>query len=298
MSNACFVTSAKGAGKYKKLEDCGFNVDPQVFITSKTHPMKPKSFPRMCIVPQLTMRYQIFCEFINGILPAFFENNQYPALVGVVHAVNGMHYDEYTDPGGGDGKTPPVGGHNFAQMYFQSADPGTGKTEIALTCNALLRGHRAAALIAGDASKPGIFENTQVWAGMTIFIDDLVTEQRRSHRSDDSKSFSQLVRAIHDRCERHVFGKIREANSPLAYTSNEIINQNDEPMMQRLLLVVLKELTSRTSPNRPFRFIAIPPIRRSSTTRASSTRSRERIRCTRASSPSAGLPLAFCPICT
>ena len=165
LSNCAFTA----ADRPKRLPDR--RVRPPLraerLLEHKYSPMEEESFPKQTIIPFPWLRWIIFCYGYNNLFPAMFENNDKVAKISLAHIVqHGAHYKNWLAGESGIGR-------NFPAAYLQSPDPGTGKTEILKTMNAIMCGPLKK-LTAGDATKIGLWEQIIQMMGMTVCVDDFV----------------------------------------------------------------------------------------------------------------------------
>lgn len=93
-------------------------------------------------------------------------------------------------------------------------------------------------MFGGDITKPMLFEALNIEAGLTKFIDDIVT------KNNESVTLAQSVRAMFDRATRGVSGKVRLPYSSAVYTANQTINDEDKAFQSRMLTICFKPLRS------------------------------------------------------
>ena len=239
LSNCAFTVGPNGPNVFP-IAESGHRFVPNVFTQHKFSPMEEESFPKGTIVPFPWLRWIIFCYGYNNLFPQMFENNVMAARISLAHIVqHGAHYKNWLKGDSGIGR-------NFPAAYLQSPDPGTGKTEILKTMNAIMCGPLKE-LISGDATKIGLWEQVIQLMGMTICVDDYVdsAETRFGRDSPEADAFNKILRAIHDGTGRPCYQRMRKSSSALAFSSNQIIKADCEPVMQRILLFFFDELTSR-----------------------------------------------------
>ena len=239
LSNCAFTVGPNGPNVFP-IADSTHRFVPTVFLNNKHSPMEEESFPKQRIIPFPWLRWIIFCYGYNNLLPAMFENNGTAAKISLAHIVqHGAHYKNWLAGESGIGRNCPV-------AYLQSPDPGTGKTEVLKTMNAIMCGPDQE-IIAGDATKIGLWEQIIQFLGMTRCVDDYVdsVETRFGRDSPEADTFNKILRAIHDGTGRPCYQRMRKSSSALAFSSNQIIKADCEPVMQRILLFFFDELTSR-----------------------------------------------------
>lgn len=192
------------SGQFLKHTETEWTLLRAFFKDNPLMPMSDDYFPRHIVIPQCHVRYIVGTCFWTTLMPEMMLNNTTAARVAFAMGVAGLFATKYWAGQSGMGK-------GFPFTYIYSCEHNTGKTEILTMVNAL-NGFAGIALVAGDTTKPAIFEKLNLQSCLTLCIDDLVT------RYEESVAFMQIGRAVYDRSERTVQGKIRKPHSSLMLT--------------------------------------------------------------------------------
>lgn len=187
------------------LEEAKIGIVPAYF-KDQLLPVPKSDFPRNIIIPQCHVRYVIGVNFWTNLMPAFFCNNLLPAKAVFAHFVMGLYATKIWGGQCGFGHGCP-----FAWVY--STEPNTGKTEALLAGNSML-GFFGRNPWAGDCTKSAMNERLHQQTDLSLAVDDVVINTN----APESKVFQQMGRAIFDRSDRAVTGKLRKPHSTAIFT--------------------------------------------------------------------------------
>ena len=141
-------------------------------------------------IKQLWVRYAVFHELWNTLLPYVFGNNLMPAKQSIVFAVMSMYWDDLVK-----GKDNAQPGFPIAKLF--SEEHGTGKTN-ALSIISWLNGYGRKAVAAGDATKAKLIDLMNYYSNMTITVDDVI----HADNIKGSTSYDDVVRMVYDNMPR------------------------------------------------------------------------------------------------
>jgi hypothetical protein len=124
--NCCYQN-----GKYLTHEEAGVSILPACFSGAGTLlPMDQDDYPKHLLIAQPHVRYVLFMNLWNNIMPRFFHNNVLPAKATLALFVMGFHTSKFW--------AGEAVGHGHPQGYIKSQAGNTGKTEILLAGNSIL----------------------------------------------------------------------------------------------------------------------------------------------------------------
>ena len=202
------------------------HVIPQLF---HKYNFSPAQYPKMVIIPFPPVRYHIFTEGWNNILPAFFANNEMAAKATFCMGIMAMQTSNFWKGAAGMPKFPIT--------WLFSSTPGTGKTTAATLVNALFGS--GADLFAGSSTSVGIQTRAALKKCMMLCVDDFVQSKK------NDKAYAEMLRQFFDHQGRSIGGDTARdfvADSGLMVTSNEIVCQNDPAVQARLLVFEFDKL--------------------------------------------------------
>ena len=215
-------------GKLVTHSEAGVTILPQYFLGSTEVPVPVAAYPRFIQIPMPHLRYQIFVRMWTGLMPHFFLDNLMQARAVLATVIFGMQSDKIW--GGETGF-----GHGMPFAWVWSTEPNTGKTEACLMGQGLL-GLSHVPLMAGESTKPALYEKLSTQSCMTLIVDDVVLGTGGVGQTS-SKKFSEIGRTIYDRVSRTVCNKVRLPHSSAMFTSNNTVNDTDTALKSRMLSI-------------------------------------------------------------
>lgn len=217
-------------GVVKPVRDYDYHFEQKHFTENPVWPMATTEFPAIVIIPFDHLRFLIGRHMWKRVMKDFFCNNIWEARAVLALGVLGLNVDLFWSGSAGIGHGFPIG-------WIYSKEHNSGKTEAARLAAAAV-GLPERAMFAGDTTKSMLFEALSAEAGLTKFIDDVVT------RGGESTMLAQSIRAIFDRAARAVSGKVRLPYSSAVYTANQTINDDDKAFQSRLTTICFKPLNA------------------------------------------------------
>ena len=202
------------------------HVIPQLF---HKYNFSPAQYPKMVIIPFPPVRYHIFTEGWNNIIPGFFANNEMAAKATFCMGLMAMQASNFWAGAAGMPKFPIT--------WLYSSTPGTGKTTAATLVNAFMG--KGDNLFAGSSTSVAMQTRGALTNCGMLCVDDYV----QSRKND--KVWAEMMRQWYDHQGRSIGGdNARDfiADSGLMVTSNEIVCERDTAVQARLLVFEFEKL--------------------------------------------------------
>ena len=195
---------------------------------AKRHFM-PNMYPKMTMIPFPHVRYHIFTQLWNEIMPSFFQNNEMSAKAVLSLAIMGVHASKFW--GGQAGLT------KFPLGWVYSASPATGKTYALLVANALLG--KGDSLMTGSSTTVAVQMRLDCLTDSPHCIDDYVSPPR------PDKQWAELARQLFEHASRSIGGDgacVRTCESPVLVSSNSILCPTDAAVQSRILVIPFDQM--------------------------------------------------------
>ena len=202
------------------------HVIPQLF---HKYNFSPAQYPKMVIIPFPPVRYHIFTEGWNNIIPGFFANNEMAAKATFCMGLMAMQASNFWKGAAGMPKFPIT--------WLYSSTPGTGKTTAATLVNALMG--KGDNLFAGSSTSVAMQTRGALTNCGMLCVDDYVQSKK------NDKAWAEMMRQWYDHQGRSIGGdNARDfiADSGLMVTSNEIVCERDTAVQARLLVFEFEKL--------------------------------------------------------
>ena len=232
LGNVCFKD-----GLYMSHAEAKKHILPQYFL-NMLNPIAQRNYPKILQCPIPHVRYVIGLEMWKVEMPKFFRSNELHAKIVFVLGIMGLAIDLFWAGGSGMGKQFPCG-------WLWSNESGTGKSEATYLIHSLLGGGHNP-LLGGDTTKAAMMERLAASANMLVVIDDVENTGVGGigETLHTPKYLKETMKAVCDHQNRSVLTKDRTAKSPLVFSSNYPISNNELSLHSRLLTLHFKPVKS------------------------------------------------------